>query len=59
MPRISFSLELIKLIDSIKEPNESITQFIHRSINKMLKDNYNIHRKSDSNGKRNDRNKRY
>jgi len=58
MPRISFPLELIQLIDGIKEPNENITQFIHRSINKMLKDNYNIYRKNDSNGKRNDR-KRY
>lgn len=52
MPRISFSLELIQLIDGIKEPNESITQFIHRSINKMLKDNYNIHRSKNSNGRK-------
>ena len=58
MPRISFSLELIQLIDGIKEPNESITQFIKRSIDKMLKENYHIHRRNDSNG-RNNRNKRY
>jgi len=58
MPRISFSLELIQLIDGIKEPNESITNFIHRSIDKMLKDNYHVHRRNDSNGRRN-RNRKF
>ena len=58
MPRISFSLELIQLIDGIKEPNESITNFIKRSIDKMLRENYHIHRNVKSNG-RNDRNKKY
>ncbi len=42
MPRISFSLELIQLIEDVKEPNESITQFVHRYINKMLKEEYDI-----------------
>lgn len=55
MPHISINLETIKLIDGIKEKNESITQFIHRCIDKMLKDNYNIHRSRNSNGRRNDR----